>query len=126
MCARPSRSRCSRLRRRECRPLADALNDAARAIGDAAVELAVRVAVEGPARRIRRVLRDAGHLERLAVVERRVAAAMAHDDRMLRRYLVEIVHVQLALVLHLGVVEEESLDPGAGRRLRAPSPAACR
>ena len=39
---------------------------------------------------IRRVLRDAGQLERLAVVERRVAAAMPHDDRMLLGHLVEV------------------------------------
>ena len=118
MWARPSRSRCSRLRPAvKVWPLADLVERAARAIGDAAVQLAVRVAVEGAARRIRRVLGDAGHLERLAVVERRVAAAMMHHDRMILRHLVEVVHVQLALVLHLGVVEEIALDPGARRRL---------
>ena len=46
MCARPSRSRCARLLGGERRPLPDAVEHAARAIGDAAVELAVRVAIE--------------------------------------------------------------------------------
>src|SRR5215831_7363105 len=54
------------------RPLADATQCATRAIGDATGEVAGLVLVEGTARRIRRVLRDAGQLERLRVVERRV------------------------------------------------------
>ena len=97
--------------------LPDAAEGAARAIGHAAVELTVRVAIERPARRIRRVLRDAGQLERLAVVERRVAAAMLHDDGMLGRHLVEIADVERALVLELRVVVEVALDPRARRRL---------
>jgi hypothetical protein len=36
---------------------------------------------------------------------------------MLSRYFVEIADVQLALVLHLGVVEEVALHPRASRRL---------
>jgi len=34
---------------------------------------------------------------------------------MLLRHLVEVVHVQLAPVLHLGVVEEIAFDPGSRR-----------
>ena len=66
-----------------CR-LPDAVEHATRAVGDAAVEIAVRIAVERSAWRIRRVLRDVRHLQRLAVVERSVAAAMSHDDRMVQ------------------------------------------
>ena len=36
---------------------------------------------------------------------------------MVLRYLVEIVNVELAIVLHLGVVEEIPFHPGARRRL---------
>src|SRR5215831_8107896 len=99
------------------RPLADATQRATRAIGDAAGEVAALVLVERAARRIRRVLRDAGQLERLRVVERRVAAAMQHGDRMLRRNLIEIVPVERPLVLELRVVEEISLDPRSRRGL---------
>src|SRR5262249_58693261 len=59
------------------------------AIGDAAVELAVLVAVKGAAGRVGRVLGDAGDLERLAVVLGGVAAAVANRDRGLARDLVE-------------------------------------
>ena len=68
-----------------------------RAIGDAAVEFAVRVFVERAARRVGRVLGDARHLEGFAVVEGGVAAAMVHGDRMIGRNLVEIVNVQRRL-----------------------------
>ena len=67
----------------ERRPLPDAVEDAAGTIGDAAIELPVRVAIERAAWRIRRVLRDLGELERLAVVERRVTTSMSDDDGML-------------------------------------------
>src|SRR5262249_26669254 len=96
---------------------ADAVECIARAIGDAPVQVAVRIAIEGAAGGIRRVLVHARHLERLAVVVRRVTAAVADDDRMVERYLVEVVHVQFALILHFGVVEEEPFDPVAWRRL---------
>ncbi len=36
---------------------------------------------------------------------------------MVLRYLVEVVNVQLAIVLHFGVVEEEAFHPGAWRGL---------
>ena len=117
MYASPSRSRCALLLRGERLALADGLEHDSRAIGDAAVQFAAGVVIEGAARRIGRVLVNAGHLERLAVVERRVAAAMMDDHRMVLRHLVEVVDVELALVLHLGVVEEISLDPSARRRL---------
>ena len=51
-----------------------------------------------------------------------MAAAVLDGDGMLLRHLVEIVDVECALVLHLGVVEEIALDPRARRclpRLRA-------
>ena len=99
------------------RALAHAVERARRAIGNAAVEFAVGVAVEGSARRIGRVLVDVRHLEGLAVVERRVAAAMMHRHRMILRHLVEVVNVQRAIVLHLGVVEEIAFHPGARRSL---------
>ena len=46
-----------------------------------------------------------------------MAAAVADGDRLLFRHLIEVVDVERALVLHLGVVEEESLDPKSGGRL---------
>jgi hypothetical protein len=46
-----------------------------------------------------------------------VAAAVTDGDRVLARNLVEVVDVERALVLHLGIVEEISLDPRARRRL---------
>ena len=55
-----------------------------REVRDASVQLAVRILVVGAAHRVGRVLRDAGHLERLAVVEIRVAAAVTDDHRVLR------------------------------------------
>ena len=76
----PSRSRAP-LSAGEGRPVADR-RTARREIGDAAVQIAVRVLVEGTARRVGRVPGDARHRERLAVVELGVAAAVAHDHRM--------------------------------------------
>ena len=93
------------------RPLADAVERAPGPVGDPAVEVAIGVAVEGPAGRIGRVLVDVRHLEGLAVVVRRVAAAMMDRDRVILRYLVEVVNVQLAIVLDLGVVEEIPFHP---------------
>ena len=103
--------------RGEGRPRAGLAERAPRPIRDAAVEIAVRVAIERPARRIGCVPGDARHLERLAVVVRRVTAAVVDGDRMVLRHLVEVVDVQLAPVLHLGVVEEIAVDPRARRRL---------
>src|ERR1700683_654642 len=42
---------------------------------------------------------------------------MMHGHRQIARDLIEIMYVELALVLHLGVVEEESLDPRVRRGL---------
>ena len=42
---------------------------------------------------------------------------MADDDRVRRRHFVEVANRQRALVLDLGVVEEEALYPHARRRL---------
>ena len=86
-------------------------------VRNAAVELAVGVAIESPTGRIRRVFIDAGHGECLAVVERRVAAAMVHRDRVVLRHLIEIVNADQAIVLHLGVVEEVPFHPCARWRL---------
>src|SRR5207248_8475502 len=102
----------------ECRTRADAVEDTAGAISDAAGELARFVAIEGAARRIGRVLRDMRELEGLAVVERGVPTAMMDDDRMLRRYLIQVVNVERTLILELRIVEEVSIDPCA-RRCRA-------
>ena len=63
------------------------------------------------------MLVDVRHLQGLTVVERGVAAAMMDHHRVFLRYLVEVVNVELAIVLHLGVVEEISFDPGARRCL---------
>ena len=98
-------------------PLTNPTERAARPIGDAAVEVAVLVPVERPAWWIRGVLVDARHFQRLGVVERGMATAMLHGDRMILRHFIEIVHVQLALVFHLRIVEEVALHPCSGRRL---------
>src|SRR4029077_13837568 len=86
--------------------LADLVEDAARAIRDAAVQLPLVVAVERAAGRVRRVASDARELERLAVVEARVATAVLDRDGVVLRHLVEIVDVQLPLVFYFRVVEE--------------------
>jgi hypothetical protein len=99
------------------RPLADLVEHAAGTVGDPAIELAVVVAIVGAGLRIRRIPGDAGEFERLAVVKRGVAAAVADLDRVIARHLIEVVDIELAVVLHLGVVEEISLDPKSGRRL---------
>ncbi len=112
-----SRLRAARLVRGIARPLADLEEHVARTVGHPAVEIAVRIAIESPGTRIGRVSGDAGEFERLAVVIRGVAAAVADGDRVLFRHLIEVVDVERALVLHLGVVEEESLDPKSGGRL---------
>src|SRR6185437_11903364 len=46
-----------------------------------------------------------------------MAAAMMNRHGMLRRDLVQVVDSQATSVSHLGVVEEVSFDPSAGRRL---------
>ncbi len=61
--------------------LAHGREDIAGAVGDTAGEFAIGVPVERAAGGIGRVLRDARHLQRLAVVEGGVAAAMLHHDR---------------------------------------------
>jgi len=100
----------------EGRPLADIEEHVAGAVGHPAVELAIGVAVESPGGCIRRALGHAGELERLAVVIGGVAAAVADRNRMLARHLIEVVNRKRALVLHLGVVEEEAFHPEAWRR----------
>jgi hypothetical protein len=68
---------------RERRTLTHTVEYFARAIRHTAIQVAARVAVEGAAGWVRRVLRDLRHLERLGVVERRVPAAVLHHDRVL-------------------------------------------
>src|SRR5215467_7931108 len=46
-----------------------------------------------------------------------MAAPMMDTHRMLGRHLIEIVQIELAVILHFGVVEKESFDPETGRRL---------
>src|SRR5678816_4940674 len=99
------------------RTSADAIDGAARAIGHAAVERAALIVIEGAAGRIRRLGRDAGELERLAVVEGRVAATVMYDDGMVLRDLIKVVRIERALVLELRVVVEVALDPRARRQL---------
>src|ERR1700735_3698515 len=62
----------------ERRTLADAVDPVGGPIGDAAVQIAIRVAIESSARRIGRVLVYVRHFKSLAVVKRSVAAAMMH------------------------------------------------
>src|SRR2546425_7385306 len=99
------------------RPLPNAVEYVARSIGHSAIELAICIAIEGAARRVRCVLVYSSQLERLAVVERRVAAAVSYNHRMFGRYLVEVVHVDRAFVLELGVVVKVALHPEAWRSL---------
>src|SRR5688572_9811091 len=70
------------LLRRQCRPVPDLVEHAARRVRHASGELAVLVAIVGAAGRIPGVPGDSSHLERRAVVVRRVAAAMTHDNGM--------------------------------------------
>src|SRR5689334_22101037 len=87
------------LLRRKARALANLEEHIARAVGDPAVELALLIAVVGAGGRVRRVLGNAGKLERFAVVIGRVTAAMTHRHRMLARDPVEVVDGERALVL---------------------------
>src|SRR5262249_46448260 len=103
--------------RGEYRPVTDLVEDEPRPVRNAAVEIAIAVAIIGAGRRVLDIPGYAGEFERLAVVIGGVAAAMAHHDWMDARYLVEIVDRQRAVVLHLGVVEKVAFDPGAGRGL---------
>src|SRR5688572_22407035 len=67
----------------ECRPPACASHSPNRPVRHTAGEVSARIAIERAAFRIRRVRRNPGELEGLAVVERRVAAAVTDDHRML-------------------------------------------
>ena len=92
---------------------ADLGEDAAGAVGNAPVQLALGILVIGAAEGIGRVLGDPRHLQGLAVVIGGVAAAMMHGHGMVGRDLVKIVNIDLAIVLDFRVVEEIALDPGA-------------
>jgi hypothetical protein len=98
-------------------PLTDAVEDAARAVGHSAVQLTIRIAIKGTAGWILCFFGYPRQFERLAVVERCVPAAMSDDHRVLGRYLVEVMHVERAFVLELGVVVEIALNPEALRGL---------
>ncbi len=117
MYASPSRSRCSVSSSVKVGRLPDPVERAPCAVGHAAVKVAIGIAIESSSGRIGRVLVDVRHLEGLAVVVRRVAAAMVNHDRVVLRHLVEIMNVQFAIVLDLGVVEEIPFDPGPRRCL---------
>jgi hypothetical protein len=92
---------------------ADAVERAPCPVSHAAGQVTISVAIEGSAGRIGRAPVDVGQLKSFAVAIRRVAAAMLNNHRMVLRYLIEIVNVQLAVVLHLGVSEEIPFHPGA-------------
>ena len=98
-------------------PLPGSVEDALRAIGDAAVESARGIPVERAAGRIRRLAVDVRHFEGFGVVERGVAAAVVDGDGVVLGNLVEVVDGELAAVLHFGVVEEIAFHPVAGRGL---------
>src|SRR5215813_6996824 len=95
--------------------IADRIEDKPRSIRHPTVEVAVPVAIVGAGRRVLDVLGNAGEFKRLAVVIGGVAAAMPYRHRVLARRLIEIVNIKSAVVLHLGVIEEVALHPGAGR-----------
>ena len=123
----PSRARCSICAGVNVGLVPTLLNGGRGEVRDAAVQLAIRVLVERAAHRIRRVLGDAGHLERFAVVEVRVAAAVAHDHRMISDDTSSRSRMFSArLSAQLGVVEEEALHPRHRAVSAAPSPSACR
>ena len=90
--------------------LADTVDRVHGPVGNPSVEVAVGVAVEGPAGRIGCVLVDVRHLQGLAVVERGVAAAMMDYDRVLLRYLVEVMNVQRAIVFQPTQTRASRLD----------------
>ena len=62
-------------------------------VGDAAVQVARRIPVVGPAGRVRRGLGDPRHLQSPGVVEPGVPAAMAHHHRVNGRDLVQVVNI---------------------------------
>src|SRR5262249_204377 len=105
-----------RLLRGKGRSFADLEEHIAGAIGDPAVGLAIGVTVKGTGGRGGCVPIEGGELERLAVVIGGVTAAVTDRDRMLTRHLIEVVNRKRALVLYLGVVEEEAFHPEAWRR----------
>src|SRR5215471_1213500 len=95
--------------------IANRVEDKPRPVRHPAIEVAVTVAIVGSRRRVLDVLGHAGEFKSLAVVIGGVAAAMAHRHRVVARHLIKIVDFESAVALHLGVVEEIALDPGAGR-----------
>ncbi len=101
--------------RGKARALADFIEGSPRPVGNAAVEVAVGIAIEGSARRIGRALIDVRHLQSLAVVIGRVTAAMVDHNRVVLRNLIKVVNIKLAIVFHFCVVEEKSFDPSARR-----------
>src|SRR5579871_254733 len=111
---------CECLLRRKRLSLADPVKHTGRPVRDTAVEVAIRITIEGSTGRVRRALVDVRQLESLAVVEGGVAAAMMDGDRMILRDLVEIMNIELPVVLHLGVIEEIPLHPDTRRRLACP------
>jgi len=103
---------------RIARSLTHAINAAHGAIRNAAIQAAIGKTIEGSARRIGRVAVDIRHFERFAVVEHGVPAAMMHRHRVILRDLIQVVNIDQPVILHLGVVEEESFNPRSVRRLR--------
>src|SRR5437588_12606440 len=81
----------STMLRRKRWPLSHAVEDVACAVGHSAVQLTIRIAIEGAAGRIRCFFGYPRQLQRLAVVKRRVPAAMSDNYRVLGRHLVEVM-----------------------------------
>ena len=101
----------------ELRPCADLVEHIHGIVGDPAIQLAVRPAIERAARRIGRRIGHAGERKRLGVVIGRMPAPVQHHHRMLRRHAVEIGPRQRPLVADLGIVKEEPLHPLPRRSL---------
>src|SRR5262249_7226957 len=69
--------------RREGPPVSVAVDRVSCKIGDASGEITCAIPIVRAARRVGRVLGDAGHLQCLVVVVGRVAATMTHNNGMI-------------------------------------------
>ena len=71
----------------------------------------LRVPVNASAGRIRRFLRDAGDLQRLAVDTANVLAAADEEDRKIRASLIQIITARGTLLLVLSFIVAPAADP---------------
>ena len=90
------------------------LEEPARALTNDSVRRPVCIPVQRTARRVRRVLADAGGVQNVAVDDRDVARAVGDADRMCRRDLVEIVPVRMTS--QENVIVSVAVDHFARRR----------